>query len=342
MSALSMSATLLDISRRLEKDGSIAQIIEQLSEDNEILQDMMWMQCNERTNHKTTVRNGLPMVYWRKYNKGTPSSSSQTTQITDPTAMLEGRSNIDAELVQINAGNDGGKAYRLSEDVAFLEAMNQRVASTIFYGASEDSDQFVGFAERFNEISSDDDIDNDQISSYNVIDAGGTGDANTSIWLVGWGDRCCHGLYPENTEAGFKQEDLGKGEAQDADGNEFTAYRTKYTWKPGLTVRDWRYVVRICNIDVAALRAGTTSAADLVELMILAQEKLPSNKAGVRFAWYANKIINTQLRLQMRKQENAGFSWAELNGKKVMEFDGIPIRRVDQLLLTEARVPQAS
>jgi hypothetical protein len=336
MSALSMSATLLDISKRIDPDGSVAMIIEQLAEDNQILQDMAWMECNQRTNHLTTVRNGLPTTYWRKYNKGTPSSQSTTTQITDPTAMLEGRSNVDAELVEINAGKDEGKSYRFSEDVAFLEAMNQKVARTLFYGSSEDSDQFVGFAERYNSYQTTDKT----LSSYNVLDAGGTGTDNTSIWLIGWGDRSTHGLYPQGSNAGFSMEDLKKREVQDEDGNEFTAYTSKYTWKPGLTLRDWRYVVRIANIDVSNLSGG--SAADLVTLMIKAQARLPLNMSGVKPVWYCNETIQTYLDLQLLDKSNACFSRKDLEGEDVLMFRGKPVRRVDQLLDTEAVVPAAS
>lgn len=331
MAALTMSATLLDISRRIDKDGKVTPIIEIISEDNEILADMMWMQCNEGTNHKTTIRNGLPTSYWRKYNKGTPSSKSTTTQITDPTAMLEARSNIDAELVEINAGDDGGRKYRMTEDTAFLESMGQTVTRTVFYGSSEDSDQFVGLTERYNAISTD-----KTKSGYNILDGGGTGSDNTSLWLIGWGDRSVHGLYPQGSTAGFKHDDLGKDEVLDEDGNEFTAYKSKYTWKPGLTVRDWRYVVRVANLDVSDF--DTASAADLVTLMIKARARLPKARSGVRLSFYCTEAVHTALELQLLDKTNASLSWIELQGQDVLAFRGIPIRQVDQLLETEDRV----
>jgi len=251
--------------------------------------------------------------------------------------MLEGRSNVDAELVEINAGTDMGKAYRMSEDVAFLEAMNQKVATTLFYGSSEDSDQFVGFSERYNSFQTTDPLS----SSYNVIDGGGTGADNTSVWLIGWGDRSMHGLYPQGSNAGFNHTDLGKREVQDTDNYEFTAYSSKYTWKPGLTVRDWRYAVRIANVDVSLLQAESASAADLVKLMIIAKARLPMNMGGVTPVWYCNETVSTALELQMLDTSNACLKWNQIQGQDVLTAKGIPIRRVDKLVNTEAAVPAA-
>lgn len=51
------------------------------------------------------------------------------------------------------------------------------------------------------------------------------------------------------------------------------AYQTHYKWACGLTVRDWRFVVRICNIDVTKL--GEAQGPDLINLLIQAVHKPP-------------------------------------------------------------------
>ena len=165
MAGITMSATLLDIARRVDKDGKIAQIVEVLTEDNAILEDIPWRECNEGTNHKETIRTGLPEVFFRKYNQGVQPSKSTTAQVTDPTCMLEGYSNVDADLVQLNAGGDKGASYRASEDVTFLEAMNQKVARTLFYGTKDAADEFVGLTPRYNDKSAK--------SGKNIFDGGG-------------------------------------------------------------------------------------------------------------------------------------------------------------------------
>ena len=50
-------------------------------------------------------------------------------------------------------------------------------------------------------------------------------------------------------------------------------YRSHYNWDNGLALRDWRYVVRIANIDVSDLDA--TTPVDIVKLMIKALHRMP-------------------------------------------------------------------
>ena len=326
-----MSMTLLDASRRADPDGSVAPIIELLNESNAIVNDMLVMECNSGVNHVTTIRNGLPDPIWRKYNTGVPNDKSTTTQITDHTGMMESRSLIDKKLVQINAGQDNGASYRTSENVAFIEAMGQEVAEQIFYGSVLDSEKFIGLTERYNALST-----NVLDSGYNIIDGGGTGSDNMSMWLVGWGDRAVHCLYPKGSNAGFNYEDLGEQQVADANGYRFTALEGKYTWDIGLSVRDWKQVVRIANIDTSLLEAGT--GADLITLMIKALAKLPVLRAGNQYRFYARQEIMTALEIQMLSKTNAALTWGELQGQEVMKFRNIPIGRCDQLLTTEARV----
>lgn len=328
-----LSMTILDASRRTDPDGNVSPIIELLDESNVIVRDMLMLQCNSGVNHVSTVRNGLPEGVWRKYNTGVPNDKSTTTQITDYTGMMEARSLIDKKLVQLNAGGDNGASWRASESVAFAEGMAQQMAEQLFYGSVLDSEKFIGLTERYNSLSTDP-LD----SGYNIIDAGGTGSDNMSIWLVGWGDRSVHGIYPKGSMSGWKYEDLGEQQVPDANGNRFTALEGKYTWDLGLAVRDWKQVVRIANIDTSLLEAGGASAPDLITLLIKAKAKLPVLRAGNKYRLYARQEIMTALELQMLDKDNACLSWGELQGQDVMKFRQIPIGRCDQLLNAEARV----
>ena len=51
-------------------------------------------------------------------------------QVRDGTGMLETYAEVDKSLVKLN-GNEA--AFRLSEDRAFIEGMNQTMAQTLFY-----------------------------------------------------------------------------------------------------------------------------------------------------------------------------------------------------------------
>lgn len=208
--------TLADWGKRIDPNGKVDKIIELLSQTNPILLDMMIMESNSPTGHKTTVRTGLPDATWRLLNYGVPNSKSTTAQVTDTMGMLETYAEIDKSLADLN-GNTA--EFRLSEDRAFLEAMNQKMAQTLFYGdTSVNPQQFMGLASRYSSKSAG--------NGQNIIDAGGTGTDNTSIWLVVWGENTVHGIFPKGQKAGLQMQDLGEQTLRDAAGGQYQGYRS--------------------------------------------------------------------------------------------------------------------
>ena len=333
-----LNPTLMDFARREDPDGKITKIVELLTQSNEILEDMTFVEGNLATGNLTTIRTGLPSATWRLLNYGVQPSKSTTRQVTDSCGMLEAFAEVDKKLADLN-GNTA--LFRLSEDMAFLEAMNQQMAATIFYGnTATDPEKFVGFAPRFNTPDATITAGSPATSGYNILDGGGTGSKNTSIWLVYWGPNTCFGIFPKGSKAGFTQQDLGECVLYDDNTppGKYMGYRTHYKWDIGLTVRNWRYVVRIANIDTDNLQSGT-GAADLVKLMIKAMGR-PLTPGLGRPAFYANQLVRTALELQMLERNNLHLSYGELQnpGVQALKFNGVPIRRVDQLLLTEDAV----
>jgi len=320
--------TLADVAKRYDADGKIDTIVELLSETNEVLDDMTFLEGNLPTGHRTTVRSGLPSSTWRKLNYGVQPSKSTTVQITDTTGMLEAYAEVDKALADLN-GNTA--SFRLSEDRAFLESMNQTMANTLFYGdTGTDPEKFMGLSARYNSTSAE--------SGDNIIVGGGSGSDNTSIWLVCWGPNTCHGIYPKGSQAGLNHQDLGEVTLEDAANGKYQGYRTHYKWDIGLSVRDWRYIVRIPNIDVSNLtKDASGSSAALVDLMVQAVEKLPNVNLG-RCVFYGNRTISSILRRQITNTSNVRLSMDEVAGKRVMSFDGIPFRRNDAILNDEALV----
>lgn len=318
--------TLADWGKRIDRDGKVDKIIELLSQTNPILLDMMIVESNSPTGHRTTVRTGLPDATWRLLNYGVPNSKSTTAQVTDTMGMLETYAEIDKSLADLN-GNTA--EFRLSEDRAFLEAMNQKMAQTLFYGdTSVNPQQFMGLASRYSSKSAG--------NGQNIIDAGGTGTDNTSIWLVVWGENTVHGIFPKGQKAGLHMEDKGQQTLKDANGGQYEGYRTHYKWDNGLTLRDWRYVVRIANIDVSDLSVPA-SAANIVTQMVKALHRVPNLKMG-RAAFYMNRTVGQALDLQSLDKASLALSVKETEGEWWTTFRGIPIRETDAILETEARV----
>lgn len=331
--------TLVDIAKRMDPDGKIARIAELLNQENEVLDDMVWKEGNLPTGDRTTVRAGLPGVSFRALNEGVPRSKSAVAQFDEGAAMLEGFSEVDRKEA-ILSGNIG--EFRLSEQMAFFESMNQTFVTNLFYGnAAASPKSFTGFAPRFNAISGN------TTTGNNIIDAGGTGTDNNSIWLVVWDENKVRGIYPKGTKAGLFHEDASDATQAtdgfprgtvlyDASGNPYMGYRDHYEWNCGLSIKDYRYVVRIANIDKSDLSKDYSTGADLQDLLIQAAERV-QNLNG-RAAFYAPRIITGTLRRQLVNKKNGFLSWDEIGGRKVMSFDGIPIRRVDALNTNEARV----
>ena len=322
--------TLLDLAKRTDPDGKPAVIVEILNETNEILPDMTWLEGNLPTGHRTTIRSGIPAPTWRKLYGGVQPNKSTTVQVTDNTGMLEAYAEVDKALADLN-GNTS--AFRLSEDRAFIEGMNQEIAETLFYGnEGTEPEAFTGLTPRFNDLSAE--------NADNIVVGGSADTDNQSIWLVVWGPNTCHGIVPKGSTAGLQVQDLGEVTIENVDGNggRMQAYRSHYRWDAGLTVRDWRYIVRIPNIEKSALVADGATGADLPDLMFQAMELIPNLSAG-RAAFYMSRNTRTFLRRQLSNQVSSSTLTVDMvGGVPVMSFQGVPIRKVDALAADEALV----
>lgn len=322
-------ATLADHAKRLDPDGKVPMIVELLRQRNAILDDMLWKEGNLPTGHRTTVRIGLPTVTARRLNEGVVPSKSTTAQIDEQCAMFEAISEVDADLVKLN-GNDAG--FRLSEAAAFIEAMNQTMAQTLFYGnASITPEYFTGFAPRYASLSG--------TNAQNILSAGGAGADNTSIWLIAWGENTVSGIYPKASKAGLIHEDLGEQMIQTGVGigtGRMKAFIDRWQWKCGLAVRDWRYAVRIANIDVSNL-VSESGAADLIKLMIKAIHRLPDLSSG-RPVFYCNRTVREMLDIQALNKASYQLNIDNVDGKPVTKFRGIRIETCDQILESESVV----
>jgi hypothetical protein len=320
--------TLSDIAKSMDPDGRVARLVPLLSQTNELLLDGKFMEGNLPTGHRSTQETGLPAVFYRLLNQGIAPGKSTSVQVDEQCGMLEGRTQIDRDLADLN-GNTA--AFRLSRSSRQREAMNQRMASTMIYGnAGTTPEEFSGMALRTSSLTAG--------NASHILDAGGTGSDNSSIFLCGWGDMTMHMIYPKGSDAGLKHEDLGLQDAFDANNNRFRAYLDWMQWKNGLCLPDWRYLIRICNIDISNLVAQS-AAADLIELMIKAIHRIPY-MAMCTPVFYMNRTCFEMLDIQRRNDviAGSGLNYSNVDGQVVPTFRGIPVRKIDALLETEARV----
>jgi hypothetical protein len=331
MATLSITnPTLADLAKVTDPDGSIADVVEILNATNEILLDMTFLEGNLTTGHRTSIRSGLPTPTWRKLYGGVQPTKSRAVQVTDNTGMMEDYSEVDKALVEM-AGNPA--AFRLQEDRPHIEGMNQEFASTLFYGdESTAPEEFTGLSARYNSLSAE--------NGDNIINGAGSGSDNASIWLICWGPNTCHGIIPKGSKAGVQQRDLGEVTLENADGanGRMQAFRTHYRWDVGLSVRDWRYAVRIANIDRSNLVSTAATGANLNDLMHQAWTEIPNTSMG-RCAWYMDKSILSMLRRQTSSAVSSSTLTTDIVGGTMQtSWGGIPIRRCDALRGNEATV----
>lgn len=314
--------TLADWSKRRDPNGKVDKIVEILSQDNEILDDLGWREGNTTTGHKSTQRTGLPEAKWRKLNQGVPTGKSTTVQVTDECGMLETYSEIDKALADLEGDTS---AFRLSEANGFLAGMSNQFARTLIYGDTDHfPERFNGLATRFNDKSA--------LSGGQIIDAGGTGLTNTSIWFANWGEHSGFGIFPKGSKAGIQSKDLGEVTLEDDKGGRFQGYRNHFKWDCGMAIRDWRYFSRIANIDVT-----NVGNIDLLNMMIDAWYQVHNWNTG-KGAIYCNRGIAAALTKLAQSKANVNLTVENYAGKPITMFYGIPIRRVDAILNTEEAV----
>ncbi len=332
---------------RHDKNGKISTLVNMLSQSNQMLDDMLAVECQSGNVFEYTQVVKLPTPTRRIYNQGVPASLAGVGKLYSTAVEYADWSVFDASLANL-----GGSVAQLRtmEDNLHMAGMSQTIASDLFYANRlTDPTQFTGLSNIYNTVSTA----TSQIAN-NVLDMGGTGSTNTSLWLIGWGPKHIHTVFPNGIPLGLQHKDFGMLPRVDANGNEYPAYRTWLQWNLGLAIHDWRFAARACNIDVTLLNGG--SAANIINALVRLVHRMPIAPVGVsnvqtmtdenfdpttqpvRWAFYCNRDLATYLDLQAMNKTNVLLQMEQWNGRSVTTFRGIPIRNADALLSTESRV----
>lgn len=311
-------------------DKSSQLLVEILNQKNAPFEDGNWVPCNDGTGHKSNIRTGLPTGTWRALYQGIQPTRGTIAEVRDSCGNFEDYAMVD-ELAYQLAGDDRD-TWRMQEDSAHVEGMSQTIASTIMYGnVTTSPEKFHGIMPRYNALSGVN-------TSENVVSALGAGADNTSILAIGWGPNATHFIYPKGTVAGIKAEDLGRVTHVKSDGSMYEARRSHYGITMGLAVRDWRTNGRICNIDVSDHASNVAFQKLLVTYLIQLTERLEEPTGGGQTILYCNKKIMSALRQGIVEKVSNNLTFDTVAGKRVMAFDGYPVRCCDALINTEAAV----
>lgn len=335
------SPTLLDVARVTDPSGKIMPVVNVLTQYHDILDDIPWFEGNLATGHLTTIQTSIATPTRRQLNQGVAPSKSTTGQINDACAILEARNMIDINLAALN-GNT--KEFRMSQDRPMIAGFGNQLAYDLIYGdAAVTPEAFNGFSTRYFSLGT-------TYQTYTqIVDCGGTGSDNTSMWLVCWGDGKVTGRYPKGTQAGLQFKDLGIQEVITSTTTFATmrAYVSWMQWLCGLAVHDYRCVVRLANIDVSNLLTASDSSdssANLLKFMSKAIDLLPPGADG-RPVFYANNTVLSMLRVKLMDKGNAHLTLEQLASpvagitrRPTLMFQGIPVRRIDEIVNTESAI----
>jgi len=330
--------TMADVAKG--KNKQIGKVAEVLVQHNSMLNDIPYMEMNEGTIHKEDIRSALPAVYYRKANQPIPASKTTTEERTFTATHFESKSQIDKAVAR-RGGMDRVAYNRWNQAQGHLQAHSIELANLIVYGSPVQSNRkTAGLFDIYSTLNPAEE------ASKQIIDAGGTGSDNMSIVKVHWGERSIFGIYEAGTTAGIsridhsKNHNLVKIPGIDEKGNvgDFWGYEEEFNTDHGLVVKDFRQAVRIANIDASNLKSGV-GAADLIDLMISADYKIDSKENG-QGVWYVNRTVEAFLHKQALTKvgAGAGLTFDNYQGKPVLMFLGCPVRRMDALLTSEARV----
>lgn len=327
---------LIDVLKQ-STDG-IGDVVEALTQLTPFMKDANVITCNSGTEHRSSIRTGLPSVSWGALYRGIAQSKGNYTEVKDTTGFVEGLSSVDERLLNLKPAE--AAKLRLVEGQGFLESIAQTVDSAIWYSdVKVNGKQFHGLAPRYNAL-----------SNANVVNGGGTGSDNASIWFVTHGDMQTSIITPENIAGGVQREDMGRQRVLDANGNPYYVKEEKFTQHLGLCVKDWRFNGRICNIDVSDVIAGTVALNPLLRKLyykLQGRRAYKMEREGQispgRTVIYMNRTMMEALDAEYTNGRSGVDNFVrltpmEIEGEEVQTWRGIPIRETDALLNTETLV----
>lgn len=335
--------TLADVYKRTDGKGNIAQIMEMMNGTaQDIFTDFTMMECNDGTKHIYTTRTGLAPVGWGALYEGIVQGKTPTQQVTETTGFAEKLISVDERVLKLAGAN--ANAVRAQESEADIESMSQELVTALFYHNPATNARLPkGLAPRFGTLATSG-------AGNQIIDAGGSGSDNASIWFVTWGGSGLNCIYPAGTTGGIQQEDMGRQRVLDASSNPYYVQEEKISAHCGFALGDYRRVSRVANVDVSDVIAGSVDLYKFMRQAYYRVQGLRNKNVAVtndtmpgRTVIYCNRTILEALdalgmgggtaanaKLQLRVQE--------IEGKEVLTYRGIPIRETEALLNTESRV----
>lgn len=315
-------------------DGSYIELADVVSQQNELIPRIPFFPSNKPFENKSrrNVTQFEPSA--RVPNEGAVVGVNESEQITDTLIRFETEIAVDElDLVGIN-----DPAMWFTEQVEETAmGFGKKVADQFIDGdfLADPGKEFNGLRLRSNSLPAVETDVSDRF--YNVVNGGGSGSDNMSIYLVGLGKKGVHGIYFKNGQAGLQINRKGRQRVLDASGNPYWAETAQMLWDVGLVATEHRKYGRICNIDNSALTLDAATGANISQLMIKLVNYVVIDPS-LTYVWLANNKVKTYFHTQRDAKANIQIGWEEDNGIKSPTFAGFPILRMDTMGIADALV----
>ena len=332
--------TYRDLMSRLKGDKTFdSEIVEILTEQNPMLDDMVISEANDGSSNKTTIRTGLPNAAWTAFYEGVQGSKGSVKQIRNTAGMLESK----VEIAKGMYDQAPDKSALLRDEIEqHSEAMMNEMADCLIYGKiATEPKKFNGLVNFFSTLGGATSTD-DTLSKHYVFSGKSASQTSTaalrSIWLVGWGQKSIRCFYPRGSQGGLKKGEFKLVDVTNPDDTTKTyeAYRQYLSWQLGLDVRDYRYAGRMANIQADEM-FNTSGVPEYVEILRRMVTRVRSG--GVRQVWYMDKLTWEAVGVWLaRKTMTNAIGFKDLQERPTETLFGIPVRICDALNSNETEV----
>ena len=311
--------SLIDIARRFE-DGRLLPVVNALSQINECVEDFLLVEAKYPTGDTYQYETALAEGQWAAYGVGTHAERSDQDENYESIGSLTGLSRLNFRTAR--ASGDVS-ALRNQEDMRYIKGMSHTIIGTVFYGhEAVNPAQFTGLTPRYNDL----DIET-------VFGQGGSGNTNSSLWLVNWDptDGVCL-MYPKGrADKGISIYNMGEGVATDyKNGGEYMVYRTFFEFEWGMMVKREDMVARISNIATSG-NSNTFDFNTVIDALVALYQKR-------NHVMYCNRKLLGQIEKYVFAEDNVWRTDTNAFGQEVRSMRGHTLKLVEQLLGTESAV----
>ena len=309
---------------RAEKTKPLGNIVALQAQTNRLFEVLPIKQCNQNTREVIPLQGDLPEIAWRILNKGTTPTVTRFKSASYTCGGLENIFQIDEKLVELC-----GRDYVMAENQTHMAALGNKMAETFFYGdENKNPAGFSGLGAYYYDTSTPD-------WGGQIKSAGGTGDALTSLWFVGFSATSIYGICPPNIPTGFQHRYNGRVNVIVND-TEIKAHEYQYTWDLGLVVADYRKAARLKDIDTTALDASDAKAFTANMAETFAKIDPPTGEQAT-LVGFANKALMAYI-IKTHALAGQGFviDFKDFKGKPTLHYQGIPILLCDAISNSES------